>query len=236
LAHPVKSWISHRHPLAISPSIVYITWGRTDGDDTMQRYCLVIFFSLAAAAVSWGSETDLLRKFQSQNSAAADKLKQEVGQLLNSAGQDPEPLRKLLGQLHDDLFLPRDERTLLIRKVEDRLRDCKSLAEKKLAEPAAREPKISVKQAILVTPGRIAVNTGPMAAIVPDGGTRVLAGYSYLAEGRSEYGVPGLGGIPYLGRAFRNVSTSRISGSITISASVRISSMEEEEARFLAGR
>lgn len=211
-------------------------------------------------------ESDLLHKFRNQNKACADRLSQEAARLL-SVGNSPvdqpektrEPLRKLLGQLQEDMHLPRADRETLIRKVQDRLRDCKNQTEKDAPKTfmskgsgvhsigerfaksqehgrlmngppsssvSERDPNVKVKQGtfVVINPGRI---------VVPDGGVSSLGGFSYLAETRNEYGVPGLRAIPYLGRAFRNVSTSRMSGGLQISTSVRIISMQEEEGRFL---
>ncbi len=48
-------------------------------------------------------------------------------------------------------------------------------------------------------------NIGVQTSVaVPDGGTAALGGYGRVSEGRTDYGVPGLGGVPYLGRGFRN--------------------------------
>src|SRR5438105_2779827 len=87
---------------------------------------------------SWADdvESDLLNQFQNQNKTAANKLKQEATRLLNertSSNHTPEKklaaLRKLLDQLDKDIFLPGSERTALIRKLQDRLRECKSVVE-----------------------------------------------------------------------------------------------------------
>src|SRR6266851_4586707 len=44
---------------------------------------------------------------------------------------------------------------------------------------------------------------------VPDGGTASVASYSEYAEGRSEYGAPILGKVPYADRAIRNTAYGR---------------------------
>ncbi len=66
---------------------------------------------------------------------------------------------------------------------------------------------------------------------VPDGGTVLVGGYSRLSEGRTEYGVPVVGKVPYVGRGFRNVAYGRsiVSGKVT--ATVRIIDLREEEFR-----
>jgi hypothetical protein len=71
---------------------------------------------------------------------------------------------------------------------------------------------------------------------VPDGGTAVLGSFSSAADGRSEFGAPLLGGIPYLGRSFRNVGSGRTVSRTGASVSVRIISMEEMEQALLEGR
>jgi type II secretory pathway component GspD/PulD (secretin) len=66
---------------------------------------------------------------------------------------------------------------------------------------------------------------------VPDGGDATLGGYSSLSEGRTEFGTPGLGRVPYVGRGFRNVGYGRSAVSGRVGVSVRIISLEEEEYR-----
>ena len=68
---------------------------------------------------------------------------------------------------------------------------------------------------------------------VPDGGTVVVGGFSSSAEGRNEFGPPGLSQTPYLGRLFRNVGTGRQTTSSRVGVSVRIISLEEEERKLL---
>jgi type II secretory pathway component GspD/PulD (secretin) len=76
--------------------------------------------------------------------------------------------------------------------------------------------------------GNIRVQT---AVRVPDGGTALVGSYSRLAEARSEYGVPVLGKVPYLSRGFRNVGYGRTVLRRSVTASVRIISLREEEYR-----
>jgi type II secretory pathway component GspD/PulD (secretin) len=66
---------------------------------------------------------------------------------------------------------------------------------------------------------------------VPDGGTASLGGYSRVSEGRSEFGVRGLGRLPYAGRPLRNVSYGRSTVGGRVTASVRIIDLREEEFR-----
>jgi Flp pilus assembly secretin CpaC len=75
-------------------------------------------------------------------------------------------------------------------------------------------------------------NIGVQTSVaVPDGGTAALGGYGRVAEGRTQYGVPGVGGVPYLGRGFRNVGYGRSTATARVSASVRIIDLHEEEFR-----
>ena len=197
---------------------------------------------------AWDSEFDQMKKFQNQNKTAAAKLKQEAVRLLAQSSspseqpeKDLESLRKLLASLSADTVLPRDERATLVRKLQDRVRECKELVEKKQmetlhaqksaeeqtnrpfkggahhAEVPPREPKIKVKQAAVAV-----IINNPGRPLVPDGGVRHLGGFSYLMEERSEFGTPILGGIPYLGRLFRNVGSSSISGGVNVYMSARI--------------
>jgi Flp pilus assembly secretin CpaC len=66
---------------------------------------------------------------------------------------------------------------------------------------------------------------------VPDGGTASLGGYSRLSEGRSQFGPPGLGRVPVLGRGLRNTGYGRSAVSTRVTASVRIIDLREEEYR-----
>ncbi len=75
-------------------------------------------------------------------------------------------------------------------------------------------------------------NVGVQTSVaVPDGGTASLGGYGRVSEGRTEYGVPGPGGVPYLGRGFRNVGYGRSTTAGRVSTSVRIIDLHEEEFR-----
>ncbi len=68
---------------------------------------------------------------------------------------------------------------------------------------------------------------------VPDGGTAVVGGFTQSSEARNEFGTPGLGKVPYLGRLFRNTASGRQTSSARLSVSVRIISLEEEEQKLL---
>jgi type II secretory pathway component GspD/PulD (secretin) len=66
---------------------------------------------------------------------------------------------------------------------------------------------------------------------VPDGGTVTLGGYSQVSEGRSEFGVPGLSKVPYVGRGFRNVGYGRSVLIRRVNVSARVIDLREEEYR-----
>ena len=68
-------------------------------------------------------------------------------------------------------------------------------------------------------------------ATIPDRGSATLGGYSLLSSGRNEFGVPGVGKVPYAGRAVGNVGYGREATVGRVSASVRIISLREEEFR-----
>src|SRR5262245_40157910 len=66
---------------------------------------------------------------------------------------------------------------------------------------------------------------------VPDGGSVILGRYDRVSEGRTEFGAPVLGRVPYAGRGVRNVGSGRETVSGRVSASVRIIDLREEEYR-----
>ncbi len=92
-----------------------------------------------------------------------------------------------------------------------------------------------------ISPGAVYISNRPGQPIpsirvqttvsVPDGGSVSLGGYSAISDGRRESGAPGLSGVPYLNRGFRNVGTGRevISGRVV--GSVRIINLRDEEYR-----
>jgi type II secretory pathway component GspD/PulD (secretin) len=95
--------------------------------------------------------------------------------------------------------------------------------------PAAQAQVQAVARANSVPVGTIvAVQT---TVSVPDGGTVSLGSYSRYSESRTEYGTPVLGKIPYVSRGFRNVGYGRSVSSVTVTASVRIIDLADEEYR-----
>jgi hypothetical protein len=68
-------------------------------------------------------------------------------------------------------------------------------------------------------------------ATIPDGGGGLLGGYSRASEGRTEYGAPIVGKMPYLGRTVRNVGFGRTIVKGKVIGSVRIIDLREEEYR-----
>jgi general secretion pathway protein D len=67
---------------------------------------------------------------------------------------------------------------------------------------------------------------------VPDGGTILLGGIKRLAEGRNEFGVPGLSKLPYVNRFFKNVGIGRDTSSLMLMVTPRIIIQEEEERKL----
>ncbi|MEZ6142402.1 MAG: hypothetical protein R3B84_17725 [Zavarzinella sp.] len=67
--------------------------------------------------------------------------------------------------------------------------------------------------------------------VVPDGGTVVMGGLKYMAEGRNEFGPPVLSKIPYVSRLFKNVAYGRDGRSILIMVTPRIIITREEQLR-----
>jgi type II secretory pathway component GspD/PulD (secretin) len=95
--------------------------------------------------------------------------------------------------------------------------------------PAARAQGLGQPRFIVVpTITNIRLTT---TVTVPDGGTATVGGYSQVSEGRTEYGVPGLGKVPYVSRGFRNVGYGRSTVVGRVTASVRIIDLREEEYR-----
>jgi type II secretory pathway component GspD/PulD (secretin) len=78
------------------------------------------------------------------------------------------------------------------------------------------------------TTTRIGIQT---TVTVPDRGQVLLGGYSRVSEGRNEFGTPGLGKVPYLGRGFGNVGYGREVKTGQVIVGVRIINLYEEEER-----
>ncbi len=64
---------------------------------------------------------------------------------------------------------------------------------------------------------------------IPDGGSVTLGGIDRVAEGRTERGVPILGKIPFLNRAFKNVGIGREVSSSRMRATAKILILDELE-------
>lgn len=69
---------------------------------------------------------------------------------------------------------------------------------------------------------------------VPDRGSAFMGGITRSSSGRNELGVPGLGGIPMLGRGFRNVGIGRDQSAAGMSTSVYIIDHGEMDRALLA--
>jgi hypothetical protein len=96
--------------------------------------------------------------------------------------------------------------------------------------PAARA-QVPGRPPVVVQVPRITTINVRTTVTVPDRGEATLAAYNRLAEGRSQYGAPGLGKMPYLGRGFGNVGYGRSAVSGRVSVRVRIIDLREEEYR-----
>ena len=72
------------------------------------------------------------------------------------------------------------------------------------------------------------------AVKVPDGGSTLLGGTSRSASGAYGSGVPILGGIPGVGRGFRNRGIGSENNSAKASVTAKILILEELEAQMLA--
>jgi type II secretory pathway component GspD/PulD (secretin) len=81
----------------------------------------------------------------------------------------------------------------------------------------------------VVSGSTVYVTVNGMTFRVPDGGTATVASYSEYAEGRTEYGAPFLGKVPYVDRAFRNTAYGRHIATRGVSVSARIIDLREVE-------
>jgi Flp pilus assembly secretin CpaC len=97
-----------------------------------------------------------------------------------------------------------------------------------LIRPADGSPRLRV--VYVPVPGFTSILIQTTVA-VPDGGSVNLGGYSQLSEGRNEFGTPGLGKLPYVGRGFRNVGSGRQATSTRVNVRARIIDLREEEYR-----
>jgi predicted DNA repair protein MutK len=97
--------------------------------------------------------------------------------------------------------------------------------------PAARAQTTVTVRAVIVGSTVYVQGVGGTTVRVPDGGAATLASYSEYAEGRSEYGAPILGKVPYVDRAVRNVGYGRHIATRGVSVSARIIDLREEEFR-----
>jgi type II secretory pathway component GspD/PulD (secretin) len=93
---------------------------------------------------------------------------------------------------------------------------------------AVAAPAVQAQTYVRVT---VTINGVRTTVLVPDGGSASLGGYSAAAEGRSEFGAPVLGKVPYISRGFRNVGYGRRMVYRRVIASVRVIDLREEEYR-----
>jgi len=143
----------------------------------------LVSLTAAASTVRADQESDLLRKFQQQNQQAAQQAKETVEKSVQRAfeviAQEPEQALEILRQAREVLngadALPRPDKVLLTRRLDEGFRNVKARLEskeeaaKKLAKPlapeatadaklfkkvdgatgaAARDPKLGVRQLI----------------------------------------------------------------------------------------
>jgi type II secretory pathway component GspD/PulD (secretin) len=66
---------------------------------------------------------------------------------------------------------------------------------------------------------------------LPNGGSVVVGSYAQVSDSRSEFGPPGLSGVPYLNRPVRNVGYGRSTTAGQVRVSARIIDLREEEYR-----
>jgi hypothetical protein len=97
--------------------------------------------------------------------------------------------------------------------------------------PAARAQATATVRVVVVGSTVYVQGVGGTTVRVPDGGTATVASYSEYAEGRSEYGAPMLGKVPYGDRGVRNVGYGRHIATRGVSVSARIIDLREEEFR-----
>jgi predicted DNA repair protein MutK len=104
------------------------------------------------------------------------------------------------------------------------------LAAAALAPPARAQTAVTVR-VVAVGSTVYVQGIGGTTVRVPDGGTASVASYSEYAEGRSEFGAPILGKLPYVDRAVRNVGYGRHLATRGVSVSARMIDLREEEYR-----
>lgn len=99
-----------------------------------------------------------------------------------------------------------------------------------LTSPASGQNVIRIAPVGAPVPG-ITILRVQTAARVPDGSTALLGSYSRVSEGRNEFGTPGIGKLPYVGRLNRNVGVGHQVQSVQSSATIRVIDLAEEEYR-----
>src|SRR5262245_34965539 len=86
------------------------------------------------------------------------------------------------------------------------------------------------RQAFVTVTG--STNIGVQTTVTaPDRGGVTVGGYSRLSQGRTEFGVPVLGRVPYGGRGWGNVGYGRSAVYGRVSVQVRVIDLREEEFR-----
>jgi hypothetical protein len=153
-------------------------------------------------------------------------LKEEVAKLTPKVPDLPLEITKAKEDTETDV-VPRERR----RRVAPIFNSQSSFQVTPVVSPGRRWVRIGISGGFSGFGLRSAfVNT---TVSVPDGGTVVVGGLGTVSEGRSEFGPPGLSNVPYVSRLFKNVGYSRRVSRTSISASVRIIDLHEEEELFL---
>jgi hypothetical protein len=225
------------------------------GKSFSQVVALAALAVLAAAPFGRGDDIEdrLLAKVRQRQADEGRELEREVTEALARAKSlAPEKARGLLrasrARLRDDRYLPAEARKRLLRQVEDRLDSVREKIAKapRVAEVAGAAgvqvtPVVSADRRFVrvglsgtfVAPSGLPVVSLSTTVSVPDRGTAVVGGSSSLAEGRHEYGPPGLSNVPYASRLFRNNAYGRQVRSYRVLLGVRIISLHEEDERLL---
>jgi hypothetical protein len=89
------------------------------------------------------------------------------------------------------------------------------------------------QQATAVQLPTFSMFTVPTTVVVPDRGSTYMGGIKRASSGRNEFGVPILGKLPYLGRAFKNTGIGMERSASSVRAHVYIHDFEAMEEALL---
>jgi hypothetical protein len=225
------------------------------GKAPLQVVVLAAMAALAAAPPCRGDDIEdrLLAKVQQRQAEEGRQREREVTAALARAkslapGKAWTLLRASRARLLDDRYLPAEPRKRLLQQVEERLDGLRAkvvqarcVAEVAGAAGVQVTPVVSADRRFVrvglsgtfVAPAGLPAVSVNTTVSVPDRGTAVVGGFSSLAEGRHEYGPPGLSNVPYASRLFRNNAYGRQVRSHRVLLGVRIISVHEEDERLL---